>query len=67
LFGCDLDQINARSNENGSFSDLGVLVDMAVGVAETPLLKLDRHHKAYEIRMQVCCCKLEAMEGGVTR
>jgi hypothetical protein len=70
LFGCDLDQIIAKSNENGSFSDLvftNVLVDMAVGVAETPLLKLDRHHKAYEIRMQICCYKLEAMEGGVTR
>jgi hypothetical protein len=39
LFGFDLDQINERSNENG----------MAVGVAETPLLKQDRHHKAYEI------------------
>jgi hypothetical protein len=38
---------------------------MAVEGAETPLLKLDRHHKAYEIEMQICCCKFEAMEGGV--
>jgi hypothetical protein len=52
LFGCDLDQINERPNENGTFLDLvftNVPVDMAVRVAETPLLKQDRHHKAYEI------------------
>jgi hypothetical protein len=40
---------------------------MAVEGAETFLLKLDRHHKAYEIKMQICCCKFEAMEGGVKR
>jgi hypothetical protein len=48
-----------------------VPVDMAVEDAETPLLKLDRHHKArhkaYETEMQICCCKFEAMEGGVKR
>jgi hypothetical protein len=52
LFGCDLNQIN---------------IDMAVEGAETLLLKLDRHHKAYEIEMQIYCCKFEAMEGGVKR
>jgi hypothetical protein len=40
---------------------------MAVEGAETPLLKLDRHHKAYEIEMQICCCKFEPLEGGVKR
>jgi hypothetical protein len=40
-----------------------VHVDMAVEGAETPMLKLDRHHKAYE--MQICYCKFEAIEGGV--
>jgi hypothetical protein len=47
LFGCDLDQINERPNENGTFLDLVftiVPVDMAVECAETPLLKLDRHN-----------------------
>jgi hypothetical protein len=44
-----------------------VLVDIAVESAETPLLKLDRHHKAYEIEMQICCFKFEAMEGGIKR
>jgi hypothetical protein len=32
---------------------------MAVEGAETLLLK------AYEIKMQICCCKFEAMEGDV--
>jgi hypothetical protein len=44
LFGCYLDQINERSNENGTFSDLvftNVPVDMAVEGAEPPLLELD--------------------------
>jgi hypothetical protein len=31
--------------------------DMAIEGVETFLLKLDRHHKAYEIEMQICCCK----------
>jgi hypothetical protein len=31
------------------------------------VLKLDCHHKAYEIEMQICCCKFEAKEGGVKR
>jgi hypothetical protein len=44
-----------------------VFVDIAVEVAETALLKLDRHHKAYEIEMQICSCKFEAMESGVKR
>jgi hypothetical protein len=38
---------------------------MAVAGSEAPLLKLDRHHKAYKIEMQICCCKFEVMEGGV--
>jgi hypothetical protein len=42
-------------------------VNMAVEGAETPMLKLGRHHKACEIEMQICCCKFEAMEGGVKR
>jgi hypothetical protein len=66
LFGCDLGQINERPNENGTFLDLvftNVPVNMAVGVAETPLLKLDSHHKASEIEMQIFCCKFEAMKG----
>jgi hypothetical protein len=41
-------------------------VESVVGT-ETHLLKLDRHHKAYEIEMQICCCKFEAMKGGVKR
>jgi hypothetical protein len=60
LFGYYLDQINEKPNKNVTFLDL---VDMAVGGAETPLLKLNRHHKAYEIEMQICFCNFEAMEG----
>jgi hypothetical protein len=40
---------------------------MAVEDAEAPLLKLDRHHKAYEIEIQICGYKFEAMEGGIKR
>jgi hypothetical protein len=68
LLGCELDQINERPNENGTLLDLvfkSIPVNRAVGVAETPLLKLSRHHKAYDIELQICCCKFEAMEGGV--
>jgi hypothetical protein len=57
-------------NENGTFLNLvftNVPADMAVEGVKTPLLKLDRHHKAYEIEMQICCCKFEAMESGVKR
>jgi hypothetical protein len=57
LLGCDLDQIHERPNKNGTFLDLvftNVPVDMAVEGAETPLLKLDRHNKAYKIEMQIC-------------
>jgi hypothetical protein len=49
LYVCDLDQISERPNENGTFLDpvfTNVPVDMAVEGAETPLLKLDRHHKS---------------------
>jgi hypothetical protein len=48
LFGCDVDQINEKPNENGTFLDLvftNVPVDMAFKSAKTPLLKLNRHHK----------------------
>jgi hypothetical protein len=59
LVGCDLVQINERPKENGTFS--------AVEGYEAPLFKLDRHHKAYEIEMQICWCSFEAMEGCVKR
>jgi hypothetical protein len=64
LFGCDLDQINEMSNKNGTFLDLvftNVPVDMVVDGAQAyqayqaHLLKLDRHHKVYEIEMEICC------------
>jgi hypothetical protein len=70
LFGCDLDQVNERPKENGTFLELvftNVPVNMAVEGAETALLKLDRHHKAYEVEIQICCCKFEAMESGIKR
>jgi Reverse transcriptase (RNA-dependent DNA polymerase)/Endonuclease-reverse transcriptase len=65
LFGCDLDQTNLVPNNNGTFLDLvftNAPVDISVTNADSPLLKLDHHHKAYEIEMQVCCCKFEAAE-----
>jgi hypothetical protein len=70
LFGCDLDQKNERPNKNFTFLDVvftNVPVNMAVEGAETPLLKLDRLHKTYEIEIQIYCCKFEATECGVKR
>jgi hypothetical protein len=32
-----------------------------------PLLKLDRHHRAYKIEMRVCCCECEALESRTQR
>jgi hypothetical protein len=55
LFKSDLDHYNDLVFTNA-------LVDVFVAFADSPLLKLDRHHRAYEIEMQVCCCKFEAME-----
>jgi hypothetical protein len=49
---------------SGFVSSNNVVFNILEG-AETTLLKLDRHHKAYEIEMQICCCKFETMEGGV--
>jgi hypothetical protein len=65
FFGCDLDQVNVVPNDNGTFLDLvftNAPVDVSVAFADSPLLKLDRHHRAYEIEMRVYCCKFEAME-----
>jgi hypothetical protein len=42
-------------------------VDDSVACVDSPLLKLDRYDKAYEIEMQVCCCKFEAMASRTQR
>jgi hypothetical protein len=42
-------------------------VDVSAACADSPLLKLYRHHRAYEIEMRVCCCYLEAMESETQR
>jgi hypothetical protein len=50
------------ANIKGTFLDLlftNVPVDIAVQGANTPLLKLTRHHKAYKVEMQICCGKFE--------
>jgi hypothetical protein len=51
LFGCDLDQVNVVPNDNRTFLDLVFTnaPDVFVACADSPLLKLDRHHRAYEI------------------
>jgi hypothetical protein len=44
-------------NDNGTFMDLvftNVPVDVSVACADFSLLKLDRHHRAYEIEMWAC-------------
>jgi hypothetical protein len=65
LFGCNLDQVNVVPHGNGTFLDLvfaNAPVFVSVACAASPLLKVDRHHRAYEIEIWVCCCEFEAME-----
>jgi hypothetical protein len=64
-----VEDIEAITDNSGLILILGDfnLPKVKVEGAETPLLKLDHLHKAYEIKMQICCCKFEVMEGGVKR
>jgi hypothetical protein len=57
LFGCDLDQANVALSWNFLFTNAPV--DVCVAYADSALLKLDRHYKAYEIEMRVYCCEFE--------
>jgi hypothetical protein len=55
---CDLDQANVVPNDNGIFLDLvytNAPVDVSVVCADSPLLKLDRYYRMYEIERWVCC------------
>jgi hypothetical protein len=61
LFGCDLDQVNVVLNDYRTFLDL-VFTNAPVTCSESPLMKLDSHHKAYEIEMRACCGEFEAMK-----
>jgi hypothetical protein len=59
LIECNLDQVNVALNDNGTFLDLvftNAPVDVSVACADSPLLKMDCHHRAYEIEMRVFCC-----------
>jgi hypothetical protein len=52
-------------NDDGTFLDLvftNASVDVSVACADSPLLKLDRHHRVYAIEMRVCCCKFETVK-----
>jgi hypothetical protein len=42
-------------------------VDVSVAFADSPLLKLDRHHRAYEIETRIRCCEFGAMESATQR
>jgi hypothetical protein len=45
-------QINSILNQNGLFLDLifsNASTDITVEICESPLLGLDRHHRAYEL------------------
>jgi hypothetical protein len=46
LLSCDLGQINAIANQS-VFSNAGE--DVSMCTCESPILKLDRHHRAYEL------------------
>jgi hypothetical protein len=60
LFECDLDQVNVVPNNNSTLLDL-VFTNASF---DSPLLKLDRHHRAYEIEMRVYCCELSKLGHG---
>jgi hypothetical protein len=53
---CDLGQINLIPNQNGTFLDLIFTVE----ICESPLLGLDRYHRAYELLVDVRLCNFEA-------
>jgi hypothetical protein len=49
---CDLGQINSIPNQIGTFLDLmfsNASTDITVEICESPILGLDRHHRAYEL------------------
>jgi hypothetical protein len=53
---CDLGQINSIPNQNGTFLDLifsNAGTDITVEICESPLLGLDRQHRAYELLVDV--------------
>jgi hypothetical protein len=61
---CDLGHINSILNQNSAFLDLifsKASTDIAVEICESPLLGLDRHHRAYELMVDVRLCEFEAM------
>jgi hypothetical protein len=61
---CDLGQKKLPTpNQNGTFMDLifsNASTDITVEICESPLLELDRHHRAYELLVDVRLCKCEA-------
>jgi hypothetical protein len=49
---CDLGRINSIRNRRGTFLDLifsNASTDITVEICESPFLRLDCHHRAYEL------------------
>jgi hypothetical protein len=64
---CDLGWINSIPNKNGTFLDLifsSVSTDITVNICGSPFLGIDRHHRAYELMVDVWLCKFEAANYG---
>jgi hypothetical protein len=60
---CDLSQINSIPNQNSTFLDLNfssTRTDITVEICESPLFGHDRHHRAYELLVDVRLHKFEA-------
>jgi hypothetical protein len=60
---CDLGLINSILNRNSTFLDLifsNASTDITVEICKSPLLGLDRHHRAYELLVDVRLYKFEA-------
>jgi hypothetical protein len=59
----DLGQINSIPYQNGTFLNLifsNASTDITVEICESPILGLARHHRAYELLVDVRLCKCEA-------
>lgn len=70
LINCDFQQLNPYPNQYGVFLDLvfsNSSFDVAIETSGAPLLKLDRHHHAYEILVDIAACRYEPCSLDVER
>jgi Endonuclease-reverse transcriptase len=70
LIDCDFQQLNSTPNKYGVYLDLvfsNSSSDVAIRTSKAPLLKLDRHHEAYEISVDISVTRYEPCSVDVER